>query len=132
MKKLLIIGIVLMQSIILFGQVKVVSGGNVGIGVTSPIQKLQIDGNIFIPNGNSLWIGSSGDSLDRFRFHHSSTSAYIDYATGSLYFRAGTTTKLTLDANGNLGVGVTSPNNTLQVANLINFDSTYTNTFLGL
>ena len=33
--------------------------------------------------------------------------------------------------NGNVGIGTTSPNNTIQVANLINFDDSVYGTFLG-
>ncbi len=119
MKKLLFIGLIFLQSIVLFSQVKVFTGGNVSIGSTSTstaIEKLHVFGNIFIPNGKSLWIGSNNETNgDRLRLHHSSTSAYIDYATGPLYFRAGTTTKVTLDANGNMGIGTSSLTQKLEI-----------------
>ena len=38
------------------------SGGNVGIGTTSPVQKLEVNGNIFIDNGNSVYFGNSGNT----------------------------------------------------------------------
>ena len=89
--------------------------GNVGIGTTSPSDKLHVIGNVFIPSGSSYWIGNNADSGDRLRMHQTGTNAYIDYATGNLYFRAGTSVKVTLTSNGNVGIGTETPTQKLDV-----------------
>ena len=111
--------IALLQVSLLYGQVKVFSGGNVAIGSTTSTaqEKLHVFGNIFIPNGNSLWVGNNSDSGDRLRFHHSGTNGYIDYATGNLYFRAGTSAKVTFLSNGNVGIASTNPLSKLSIGN---------------
>jgi hypothetical protein len=43
----------------------------------------------------------------------------------------GGTNRLTVNSSGNVGIGTTSPNNTIQVANLIDFNNTDYNTKLG-
>ncbi|MBI5217965.1 MAG: tail fiber protein [Bacteroidia bacterium] len=90
--------------------------GNVGIGTTAPSSKLHVIGDIFIPDGNSLWVGNNSDSGDRLRFHHSGTDGFIDFATGNLYFRNGTE-KMTITSEGNVGIGTTNPKGKLGFRN---------------
>ena len=42
----------------------VLDGGNVGIGVTDPDQKLEVNGNIRIPNQGKIVFGSAGSASD--------------------------------------------------------------------
>ena len=93
------------------------TSGNVGIGTTTPQRKLHIEGDVFIPVG-SYRIGSHNDSGNRLRLHHNTQNAYIDYAP-NLYFRAGTSTMVTFDSNGNVGIGLTNPSAKLDVAGVI-------------
>ena len=51
---------------------------NVGIGITNPQTKLHVNGSIFLPVGNSYWLGSFSDSGNRLRLHHNNTEAFID------------------------------------------------------
>jgi hypothetical protein len=81
------------------------SSGNVGIGTTSPYAKLSIE--------NTL-----GGLTPLFTIA-SSTSG------------AATSTYLTVTSNGNVGIGTTLPNNLFQVKDLISFNNTDYNTFLG-
>jgi len=78
--------------------------GNVGIGTTTPADLLQV--------GNLMFGGNSGRDI-------SSTSGYdINYkATGasSHHFYANGTEKFTIDKTGNIGIGINSPNNKLQI-----------------
>ncbi|KAA6302583.1 MAG: hypothetical protein EZS26_001090 [Candidatus Ordinivivax streblomastigis] len=91
------------------------SNGNVGIGTTSPKAKLDITGDVYIPTGKSYWIGSTTDTGNRLRLHHSTYDAYIDFMP-NLYFRNGSShTVVALKANGNVGIGTASPTNLLDV-----------------
>ncbi|MBN1462593.1 MAG: hypothetical protein JXQ69_01395 [Paludibacteraceae bacterium] len=89
-------------------------GGNVGIGTTTPISTLDVNGDIHTPENSSLWIGGYGDEGGpRLRLHHS-TNAYIDYVD-HLYFRAGVDEVFTMTASGKVGIGTVNPQNALDV-----------------
>ena len=106
------------------GQLRAFIAGNgrgyfqerLGIGTTSPETRLHVAGSVYLPTGNSYWIGNHSDSGDRLRMHLSGSNAYVDYASGSLYFRAGTTTQVTFRNDGNVGIGTTAPSEKLHVA----------------
>ncbi len=85
--------------------------GNVGIGTNSPDSKLEVNGSVFIPNGNSYWIGNNSDSGDRLRMHHNSGTSYIDFASGNLRFRSGTNTRfeVTNNSDGRISISGTQP-----------------------
>jgi len=72
-----------------------VVSGNVGIGITSPTQKLHVGGNIGIQAGASAFVGT----LDN----------YI------LSLRTNSTDRVIIDTSGNVGIGVT-PSYKLHVA----------------
>ncbi len=92
----------------------ILENGNVGIGVNNPATRLHTNGSVYIPNGQSYWIGSNTDTGNRLRMHHNGSSAMIDYAP-NLYFRSGTDTKVAFLANGNVGIGCTDPQTELDV-----------------
>ena len=96
-----------------FAQIEVLNNGRVGIGTTNPITLLDVRGDVHIPSGRSYWIGSNTDSGNRLRLHQvtnaSTNAAFIDYFP-ALHFRAGTTRVLTMDNNGNVGIGVGTNN----------------------
>lgn len=80
---------------------------NVGIGTTEPNYKLDVNGDIHIPNGYSYWIGSNTNAGNMLRLHHNGSEAYIDYLP-TLNFRSGLSTTLTLNQNGTVGIGTTT------------------------
>jgi len=70
-------------------------GGNVGIGTTSPDEKLDITGGYLKFNGGDY--GLKG-------------SASLSYnATSDHYFQSGGSTKVTFKADGKVGIGTTAP-----------------------
>ena len=88
-------------------KMRITSAGNVGIGTTAPVAKLDVAGDIAISNvsvfnktGNELTIGDI-DGVDEIGFITLST--------------ADDSTVLHLDDSGNVGIGTTAPDAKLQV-----------------
>jgi hypothetical protein len=121
------------------------SGGNVGIGTTSPSQTLQVNGTAFV--GNSYSGNSTGADFEVEASGHSpyesivsasnatlsigvngTNGPIVGWDNGSLTFRSGITwtsfpstgnALMTITNGGNVGIGTTSPTAPLDVAGAI-------------
>jgi len=86
------------------------SVGRVGIGTTSPQGKLEVNGSIrMTPDSESkLFVGRFGEDYP---------SAYISAvgSASSMRFQIGSVTRMTLDSSGNVGIGITDPEEKLDV-----------------
>ena len=96
--------------------------GNVGIGTTSPVKKLEVNGT-FKATGDSS-IDGTGNLLIRnssatgcgITFVDNVWQGGIEHISGNLYFRTGgQVDKMTIKTNGNVGIGTTSPTAKLEV-----------------
>jgi len=100
----------LIYGIDLDGTGTTISSGNIGIGTTSPKQRLEVNGNIQIHEQNSsvagLMITQAGGETGYIMHNRAST----------LTIGAGSVDRITIDRDGNVGFGVTRPANPIQLA----------------
>jgi hypothetical protein len=113
----------------------VLKNGNVGIGTVTPSEKLDVIGLLKLSKANATQNDSPGlifASDDDFlftgrRFNHYGLGAYVTnvglklYLSGryGLNFFTGGMNRMTIDLNGNVGIGVTNPVNKLEVCGTI-------------
>jgi len=104
-------------------RMRITSGGNVGIGMTTPGAALQVNGNTRLSNGTTFPTGNSlirsiqamSGSANQF------VSSSIDFYTatftdnGQIAFSTGTTERMRIDGSGNVGIGTNSPASLLHV-----------------
>jgi len=91
------------------------AGDNVFTAPTSGFVTLNVEGSMFMPSGQSLWLGNTADVGDRLRLHQTGADSYIDFASGFLQFRTGTTDRVRITNTGRVGIGTTTPVQLLDV-----------------
>ena len=84
------------------------SSGNIGIGLTSPSVRLDVNGNIRVSGNNQLQIfNSAGTSGVSIQTDNASTTAMV--------FNTVATERMRIDSSGNVGIGTSSPTYKLDV-----------------
>jgi hypothetical protein len=97
-------------------KMRITHDGNVGIGTTSPVVKLQVDGTI-----TSTGVLTAYTSVPSINIGHNGDSAFIAATSGSgantpISFSVGNNNeKMRITAAGNVGIGTTSPDALLNV-----------------
>jgi len=106
-------------------RMRILNTGYIGIGTTTPQYLLTIASS----TAPQLSL-SAGAGISQWTMRNAGGNLY--FATTTVDGTATTTTStLSILGNGNVGIGTTTPNNTIQVVDLINFNNSISSTFLG-
>ena len=104
----------------------VVSGSSVGIGTTSPAETLHVAGNLKVAGDDvRVKIDGDTDSHPGVELYENGTRKWIvfnDYTNDNLTFKTNSATRMSIEQDGNVGIGTTSPDYTLHVAGDIGVD----------
>ncbi len=100
-------------------RVTVDSSGRVGIGTTSPAQKLVVDGNI--------QLGTSSGSGKLYLSSSSGFSPRLEENSNALSVLTNNNERLRIDNSGNVGIGTSSPSTKVHITNNSNSSTQYLN-----
>jgi hypothetical protein len=90
-------------------RMRITSGGNVGIGTTSPTDKLHVNGvvrteNYYNVKGNDVYFGSGTGLL-----YSGSPNDAVVRSSNNVHLAIGGDPVLTVTSGGNIGIGTTTP-----------------------
>jgi hypothetical protein len=113
----------------------ILTGGNVGIGTTSPVFKLDVHNS-----GSGIrHYGDSTNQLETFCFGgyqtiiatNGSVTNEFGYAAGNFYVQTADTEKFRITSSGNVGIGTDSPSEKLDVNGNLIVSGNFNNLYVG-
>jgi hypothetical protein len=103
-------------------KMRITSTGNLGIGTTSPSQKLDVAGNAIVRGDivsrdtyPSIYVDHSGTVMGGIRADATTKLELKTLTTAPLSFQVNSSEKMLIQNNGNVGIGTNSPSQKLEV-----------------
>ena len=94
-------------------KMRIASDGNVGINTTSPSDKLDVNGAVYIRGGNSLKLDNTSNNYVAQINNGGSSGA------STLVFQTGGSPRMRIINNGNVGIGTATPSTELEVVGTV-------------
>ena len=111
-------------------KVRIDSSGRVGIGTSSPAQRLHL-GSTSIASGTANWAQIQTNGNNMYVGIGTNDAAYIQ-ANGELRFATGSyVDRMTINSSGNVGIGQTDPQNQLSMGTTGSFHTDANSFYLG-
>ena len=101
------------------GGASFINSGNFGIGTASPANKLDINGNLMLPNGSFIGMTGTGTVINTTDYILTGATTYSILntpSTGFIGFRINNVDRVRISNNGNVGIGTVSPTNVLSIS----------------
>jgi hypothetical protein len=95
-------------------KMRILSGGNVGIGTSSPSQKLEVSGT---DNNNLIMSTTTTGAGGTIRIQANEAASYlVSNNARPLYIQTNSATRMTITSGGDVGIGTASPGCRLEIA----------------
>jgi hypothetical protein len=93
----------------------IVTSGNVGVGLSTPIERLHVNGKVYASNQVLSSASNDSSNVPSFSWREDSNTGIYHPTTSTLGFSTAGVPRMVINSSGNVGVGVDTPIESLHV-----------------